>query len=95
MEERERREVGSLCSKKLISKCMTEWGHYPINEKERIDVFKYYRHIIPSVIYDLHYTNGSLGAEHTQIMPARRQKTNNSGWAVKLNGIYCQAPSSV
>lgn len=50
MEEKEREEIGCLCSRKLISMCLTELGHYSINEKEGIDVFKYYCHIIPNVI---------------------------------------------
>ncbi len=45
------RGVGvSFPKNKKKSMCMTDLGHYSINEKEVIDVFKHYCLIIPNAI---------------------------------------------
>lgn len=82
---------------KITSMYTTDLGNYSINEKEGTSAFKYYCPIMPNPIQDLfsQLLKWLPGCENTQIMLARKQKTNHSGWAAELDWIYCQALSSV
>lgn len=84
-----------LKTKEVLAECLhsqnvhqcveLSWGTMLLMKKagHSKDMFKHYCPIIPNAIriyFPLHL-NGSLGAKHTQIMPARKQKSNNSGRA--------------
>lgn len=44
-------------SKKPISMCVTELGHFSINENAGIHLYKHYCHIMPNAIEDLFVLN--------------------------------------
>lgn len=87
-ENNRKKELAECLYSKNVHQCVElSWGNSTMllmkKIGHRIDVFKHYCPVIPNAIriYFPNHLNGSLGAKHTQIMPARKQKSNNSGWA--------------
>lgn len=84
---RERKSWLCLYSKNVHQCVELSWGNSTMLLMKKVghrkDVFKHYCPVIPNAIriYFPNHLNSSLGAKHTQIMPARKQKSNNSGWA--------------